>query len=162
MSFLTSHSGSPSRMSGGGSRKFGPCFSISLYGVRSDAWKLSCIFHVGGNSNLYATFDILATTLKGPYHLGASFFDGYGKFKFVPSSQTLSLIWNGLKLLSFTKCSCVFFIASCASCRCFFNCSMQLRLLGVWRYMSADIFGVYIPRLTRRVFSLFCCLPKSS
>ena len=40
----TSHSGSPSMMSGGGSMKLGPCMSVSLYGVMSDAWKTSWIF----------------------------------------------------------------------------------------------------------------------
>jgi len=37
----TSHSGLPSMMSGGGSMKLGPCMSVSLYDVRSDAWKMS-------------------------------------------------------------------------------------------------------------------------
>jgi len=40
----TSHSGSPSMMSGGGSMKLGLCMSVSLYGVMSDAWKTSWIF----------------------------------------------------------------------------------------------------------------------
>jgi len=40
----TSHSGSPSMMSGGGSMKLGLCMSVSLYDIRSDAWKTSWIF----------------------------------------------------------------------------------------------------------------------
>jgi len=40
----TSHSGSPSMMSGGSSMKLGPCMSVSLYAIRSDAWKTSWIF----------------------------------------------------------------------------------------------------------------------
>jgi len=40
----TSHSGLPSMISGGGSTKLGPCMSVSLYGVMSDAWKMSWIF----------------------------------------------------------------------------------------------------------------------
>jgi len=40
----TSHSGSPSMMSGGSSMKLGPCMLVSLYDVRSDAWKTSWIF----------------------------------------------------------------------------------------------------------------------
>jgi len=40
----TSHSGSPSMMSGGSSMKLGPCMSVSLYDVRSDMWKMSWIF----------------------------------------------------------------------------------------------------------------------
>ena len=45
----TSHSGSPSSISGGGSRKLGPCCSVSLYGVRREAWKMSWIFQDGGS-----------------------------------------------------------------------------------------------------------------
>jgi len=40
----TSHSGLPSMMSGGGSMKLGLCMLVSLYDVRSDAWKTSWIF----------------------------------------------------------------------------------------------------------------------
>ena len=40
----TSHSGLPSMTLGGGLMKLGPCMSVSLYGVRSDAWKTSWIF----------------------------------------------------------------------------------------------------------------------
>jgi len=40
----TSHSGLPSMMSGSGLMKLGPCMSVSLYGVISDAWKTSWIF----------------------------------------------------------------------------------------------------------------------
>jgi hypothetical protein len=36
----TSHSGVSSMMSGGGSKKFGPCSGVSLYGVKRDAWKM--------------------------------------------------------------------------------------------------------------------------
>ena len=36
----TSHSDVSSMMSGGGSRKFGPCSSVSLYGVKRGAWKM--------------------------------------------------------------------------------------------------------------------------
>jgi hypothetical protein len=35
----TFHSGVLSIMSGGGSKKFGPCSEVSLYGVKRDAWK---------------------------------------------------------------------------------------------------------------------------
>ena len=35
----TSHSGVSSIISGGGSKKFGPCSGVSLYGVKRDAWK---------------------------------------------------------------------------------------------------------------------------
>jgi hypothetical protein len=36
----TSHSGVSSMISGGGSKKFGPCSGVSLYGVKRDAWKM--------------------------------------------------------------------------------------------------------------------------
>ena len=59
-------------MSGGGSRKFGPCVSVSLYGVRRDAWKMGWIRHPVGKSSWYNVSEILAATLKGPYCLGDS------------------------------------------------------------------------------------------
>jgi hypothetical protein len=63
---------------------------------------------------LYATFDIWATTSKGPYHLGASFgVKLLGNFRFVASSQTLELTMNGIKHgLSLTQESCAFLCAS--------------------------------------------------
>jgi len=45
------HSGLPSMMSGGGSTKLAPCSWVSQYGIRSDVWKTSWIFHCGGRSN---------------------------------------------------------------------------------------------------------------
>jgi hypothetical protein len=36
----TSHSGVSSMISGGGSKKFGPCSGVSLYRVKRDAWKM--------------------------------------------------------------------------------------------------------------------------
>ena len=88
----TSHSGSSSMISGGGSIKLGPCSGVSLYLVRRDAWKTGCMFHVSDRSSLYATFDILAATLKGPYRLRDSFGDSDVRFKFLPSNQTRSPI----------------------------------------------------------------------
>ena len=73
MMLSTSHLGSPSVISGDGWGKFSPCCSVSLYGVRSDAWKTLWIFHLSSSVILYATGDIMAATLKGPYHLGDSF-----------------------------------------------------------------------------------------
>ena len=40
----TSHSGSPSMISGGSSMKLGPCCSISSCGVRREVWNMSWIF----------------------------------------------------------------------------------------------------------------------
>ena len=111
---------------------------------------------------MYATSDILATTLKGPYHLGASFFVMYGRFRFVPSSQTLSPILKGLKLLSFTSLCCAFLIASCASRWCCFNCSILLASPGsvVGRsgwcmhgvYPSISSYGVFLVVLLTQEF----------
>jgi hypothetical protein len=36
----TSHSGVSSMISGGGSKKFGPCLGVSFYRVKRDAWKM--------------------------------------------------------------------------------------------------------------------------
>ena len=74
MIFSISHSGSPpSILMGGGSRKFGPCISVSLKGVRSEAWNTRWIFQIGGSWRRYAMGEITAATLKGPYCFGDSF-----------------------------------------------------------------------------------------
>ena len=61
-----------------------------------------------GQRYLYATFDIWATTSKGPYHLGAGFrVKLLGNFRLVTSNQTLEPIANGVNHgLSFTQESC--------------------------------------------------------
>ena len=69
---------------------------------------------MSGNSNLNATKEILATTLKGAYHLGASFVVSYGTLRFVPLIQTFSPISNALYLLSFSSHLCAFARASWA------------------------------------------------
>src|SRR5205807_5158852 len=85
--------------------------------MRRDAWKTLCIFQWEGSNNLYATFDIWATTSKGPYRLGASFgVKLLGNFRIVASNQTLELIANGIKHgLSLTQESCAFLCASWAA-----------------------------------------------
>ena len=57
---------------------------------------------------MYATGDIIATTLKGPYCLGDSLLVRFtGSFKFVPSSHTCSPMLNSLKHgLSLIQVSC--------------------------------------------------------
>src|SRR5437588_785694 len=82
--------------------------------MRRDAWKTLCIFQWEGSDSLYATFDIWATTSKGPYHLGASFgVKLLGNFRFVASSQTLEPTVNGVqRSLSLTQESCAFLCAS--------------------------------------------------
>src|SRR5712672_4235876 len=47
----TSHLGSPSTISGGGSKKFGPYLVVSLKRERSNACKTLWIFHAGGSFN---------------------------------------------------------------------------------------------------------------
>jgi hypothetical protein len=85
--------------------------------MRRDAWKTLYIFQWEGSNSLYATFDIWATTSKGPYCLGASFgVKLLGNFRLVASSQTLELIANGVKHgLSLTQESCAFLCASWAA-----------------------------------------------
>ena len=86
-----------------------------------------------------AAFDIMATTRKGPYHLGDNF--GVmlaGKFRLVPSNQTLSLMVNGLYLgFSFIQLSCALRWASWAASlasliliRCFSRVGMSVDLVG--------------------------------
>jgi hypothetical protein len=56
----------------------------------------------------------MVTTLKGPYHLGDNLLVRFvGNFRFVPSSQMLSPILNGLKHgLSLIQVSCTLCCAS--------------------------------------------------
>src|SRR6266850_8512313 len=81
-------------------------------------WNTLWIFHMFGSSSQYATSDILATTVNGPYHLGASFIVSYGSFKCVPSNQTLSPSLNSLYFISFIRCCCACPSACCAASRC--------------------------------------------
>jgi len=126
-------------MSGSGSIQFGPCASVSRYGVSNDVWKTLWIFQWFGNSILNAAFDMMATTQKGLYHLGDNFGVTFaGKFKLVPSSQTLSPIANGLYLgFSFIQLSCALcwasWVASLASLilvRHFSRVGMSVDLVG--------------------------------
>ena len=117
MIFSTSHSGLPSIISGGSSKKFGPCWVVSLYGVRREVWKTSWIFHVGGSQSLYATLKTWAATLKGPYHFGAILgVRLLGSRRFIPSNQTLVLMVKGVKRgLLVIQESCTFHCASWAA-----------------------------------------------
>jgi hypothetical protein len=56
----------------------------------------------------------MVTTLKGPYRLGDNLLVRFaGNFRFVPSSQTLSPMLNGLKCgLSLIQVSCALRCAS--------------------------------------------------
>ena len=84
----TSHSGSPLIRSGGGSVKFSPCFSISLYGCKSLAWKTSCIFQWDSSSKQKFVCPTTSWTLNGPYFLGPSFLVGCVVCRLVPSNHT--------------------------------------------------------------------------
>jgi hypothetical protein len=60
----------------------------------------------------------MATTLKGPYHLGDNLLMRFaGNFRFVPSNQMLSPMPNGLKHgLSLIQVSCTLCCASWVAC----------------------------------------------
>ena len=71
---------------------------------------------VGGSLSLYALFEMMVATLKGPYRLGDSFCIRFaGNFRLVPSSQTLSPKTNGLYGLSLIQVSCALRCASWAA-----------------------------------------------
>jgi len=135
--------------------KLGPCCSVSLYGVRSEAWKTSCIFQWGGSLSLYATFDIWAATLKGPYRLGDSFVVMLaGSLRLVPSNQTLDPSANGVcQGRSLIQDSCALHCASWAAflassifvSRSFIE-GISVVLVGWW------ICGVYPMRRSNGVF----------
>ena len=86
----TFHSGLPSMRSGGGSVKFSPCSSISLYGWRSLAWKTLCIFQWEGSSRQKLACPTTSRTLNNPYRSGPNFCVGCVVCRFVPFSHTLS------------------------------------------------------------------------
>ena len=70
----------------------------------------------------------MATTLKGPYHIGDNLLVRFaGSFKFVPSSQTCSPMLNGLKRgLSLIQDSCTL------RCTSWVACLASLMLLSHW------------------------------
>ena len=81
----------------------------------------------------------MATTLKGPYCLGDNLLVRFtGNFRFVPSSQTLSPMLNGLNRgLSFIQVSCALRCASWAACLAslmlesrWFNVGISVVLVG--------------------------------
>jgi hypothetical protein len=110
----TSYSGLLSIRSGGGSGKFSPCSSVSLYGVRSDAWKALKIFQCGGSSRQYTTGDITLMILKGPLCHVPSFAVGCDNLRFMFSSQTWSPSWNGRKWCCPFFLSQYFIVSHCA------------------------------------------------
>jgi hypothetical protein len=111
----TSHSSSLSSNLGGGSRKFGPYLSVSLYGVSNLVWNALWIFQCEGNLRQYVMSEIFLVIGKGLYLLGASFVDLYGSGRFVCLSQTESPTLNGLKLVSLARHCCDVLMASWAS-----------------------------------------------
>src|SRR5712671_4105825 len=56
--------------------------------MRSDAWKIGCMFHWGGSRNRYTTGDITFSISKGPCCLGTSFIVPYDSARFFALSQT--------------------------------------------------------------------------
>jgi len=85
--------------------------------VRREAWKTLCIFQWGGSWSLYATLDIWAAILKGPYRLGDSFGVTLARsLRLVPSSQTLDPMANGVcQGCSLIQDSCALHCASWAA-----------------------------------------------
>ena len=118
-------------------------------------WKTSWIFHCAGNSNLYATGDIMATTLKGPYRLGDNLLMRFaGSFRFVPSNHTCSPMLNGLKRgRSLTQVSCAL---RCASWAAFLAVSISLSRssnVGMLLFLSGWCTeGVYPMRRSKGAF----------
>src|SRR6267154_2062471 len=76
---------------------------------------MSWIPHVSGRLIRYATWEILATTSKGPYRLGDNFLLSYGLLIFVPSNHTLFPISKPLNPVSLIIFSWTCFNACWAS-----------------------------------------------
>ena len=58
---------------------------------------MSWIFHCFGSFSWKATENMTCVILKGPVHLAKSFLKGTWSLRFLASSQTLSLTFQGLK-----------------------------------------------------------------
>ena len=100
-------------MSGGGRRKLGPWTSVSVYGMRSTAWKTLWILQVSGRSSLYVRGAKTSEILNGPSRFGAIFV-WYLVFRFRVSSQTSCPFLNGVN--RFFRRSAIRFLAnSCAA-----------------------------------------------
>jgi hypothetical protein len=56
---------------------------------------MGCDFQEGGSQILNVIGERMASTVKGPYHLGASFFKGRAEMRFFADSHTFSLIFQG-------------------------------------------------------------------
>ena len=83
--------------SGGGCGKLGPCSGVSLNDDRREAWNMLWIFHCCGSFSWKATEDMTWVILKELVHLAESFLEGTWSLRFLASSQTLSLTFQGLK-----------------------------------------------------------------
>src|ERR1700730_8732346 len=94
----TLYSSSPATMSGGGSGKFGPWTSVSLYGCNCVALKTGCICHCRGRSSLYATSEIFLSIRNSPKCLAHNLKVGCVVLRCVPSNQTCSPSLYGINL----------------------------------------------------------------
>ena len=101
--------------SGGGCGKLELCSRISLYDNRREAWNMSWIFYCLGSFNQKATEDTTWVISKGPVYFAKSFLKGIWSLRFLVLSQTLSLIFQGLKherVHSFMHCCASLWVAS--------------------------------------------------
>jgi len=56
---------------------------------------MGCDFQEGGSQILNVMGERTASTVKGPYRLGVSFFEGRAEMRFFAESQTFSLTFHG-------------------------------------------------------------------
>jgi hypothetical protein len=69
--------------------KLDPWADVSIYGLSNKLWNIGWIFICEGSSNLQFV-SVAQTTLKGPYHHGASFAFGWVVCRLVASNSTWS------------------------------------------------------------------------
>ena len=97
----------------------------------------------------------MATTLKGPYHLGDNLLVRFaGSFRFVPSNHTCSPMLNGLKHgRSLTQDSYALCCASWVACLASLILSSHWLTVGILLFLvSWCTEGVYLMRRSKGVF----------
>ena len=105
--------------SSGGCGKLGLYSRVSLSDDNRKARNMLWIFHHLDSFSQKATEDMTCVISKGLVHLAESFLDGTWSLRFLVLSQTLSLIFQGLKwekVHSFMCCWASLWVASASFC----------------------------------------------
>ena len=105
--------------SNGGCGKLGLCSRVFLYDDRRKVWNMLWIFYCFGSFSQKVMEDMTCVISKGPVCLAESFLEGTWSLRFLVSSHTLSLTFQGLKwekVCSFMYCCASLWVASASFC----------------------------------------------